>query len=110
MSIDGFTVRAPSVARDASVTKARVVNAARVNGGVLEASEPDLQLDDRRLLIDVPGDFTDMLAQDPERARAWRLTTRAGVSDLLLARLSRGGLLTEQRIGGGDSICWQRDG
>ena len=64
------------VARDASVTKALVVNAARVNGGVLEASEPDLQLDDRRLLIDVPGDFTDMLAQDPERARAWRLTTR----------------------------------
>ena len=31
------------VARDASVTKALVVNAARVNGGVLEASEPDLR-------------------------------------------------------------------
>jgi predicted GNAT superfamily acetyltransferase len=64
------------VARDASVMAAPPVLAAIEAGGTLEPSAPVLTLTDRRVLIDVPGEFTDMLAHDPERASRWRLATR----------------------------------
>jgi predicted GNAT superfamily acetyltransferase len=64
------------IARDASVMAAPKVIAATEAGGVLEPSDPVLTLDDRRVLIDVPGEFTEMLAHDPDRARRWRLATR----------------------------------
>jgi len=64
------------VARDASVMEAPQVIAAVEAGGGLEPSDPVLTLDDRRVLIEVPGQFTDMLAHAPDRARRWRLATR----------------------------------
>ncbi len=64
------------IARDASVTQAPKILAAAEAGGTLEPSDPLLTLDDRRVLIEVPGEFTDMLAHDPDRARRWRQATR----------------------------------
>jgi predicted GNAT superfamily acetyltransferase len=64
------------IARDASVMEAPQILAAVDAGGTLEPSDLVLSHDDRRVLIDVPGEFTDMLAHDPDRAQRWRLATR----------------------------------
>jgi len=95
------------VARDASVMEAPKVIAAVDAGGTLEPSDPALTLDARRVLIDVPGEFTDMLAHDPDRARRWRLATRTAFQtyfgrgyravDFLLGRDRRRGQYLLQR-------------
>jgi predicted GNAT superfamily acetyltransferase len=41
-----------------------------------ECSAIDLEIDDRRLLVEIPMGFTEMLAKAPELALAWRMATR----------------------------------
>jgi predicted GNAT superfamily acetyltransferase len=60
------------VARDASVMAAPVVNTSRNQ----DPAEPDVNSNDRRVLIEVPATFTEMLTADPPRAHRWRMTTR----------------------------------
>jgi predicted GNAT superfamily acetyltransferase len=59
-----------------------VADAAQVNrtaraGKWLESVDVDLSLDARRLLVEIPMAFTDMLSRAPELALAWRICTRA---------------------------------
>src|SRR5215471_4239025 len=63
--------------RDVSVGAAPIVNPAIEAGARLVPGPADLTLRDRRLLVEIPGRFGDLLAADPEGARAWRLATRA---------------------------------
>jgi len=64
------------VVRDASLGAAPLVNRANADGARLLPGEPDLSLSDRRLLVEIPGHYTEMLTADPELALAWRLSTR----------------------------------
>lgn len=65
------------VARDGSVASAPVVNPSRPGGKAWpEPGEPALDLGERRLLVEIPVGFTEMQADDPELALAWRLATR----------------------------------
>jgi predicted GNAT superfamily acetyltransferase len=43
----------------------------------LETVDVDLSVEARRLTVEIPMGFTDMLARAPERAMAWRVCTRA---------------------------------
>ena len=43
----------------------------------LESVDVDLSVEARRLAVEIPMGFTDMLAREPERAMAWRVCTRA---------------------------------
>ena len=58
------------------VARAPVVNETSVDGRWLDCGAARLDLDAPRLAVDVPVDFTAMLADDIERARRWRLQTR----------------------------------
>jgi chorismate synthase len=62
--------------RDASVGAAPLLNRAADDGGWLVPADADLTRTDRRLLVEIPGDYTRMLATDPDLARDWRLSTR----------------------------------
>jgi predicted GNAT superfamily acetyltransferase len=53
------------------------VNTAQVAGEWLENMDVDLSVDARRLSVEIPMGFTDMLARAPEVALAWRVCTRA---------------------------------
>jgi len=59
-----------------------VADAARVNrtaasGEWLESVDVDLSLEARRLAVEIPMGFTDMLSREPDLALAWRVCTRA---------------------------------
>jgi len=56
---------------------AQPVNRVAPNGEWLESVDVDLSLDARRLLVHIPMGFTEMLANNPELALAWRVCTRA---------------------------------
>ena len=71
-----LTSAAGLTARDASVLDSPIVNPSTTTGGELEPGAPDLTRQDRRLLVEIPGDFTDLLTRDPDRARRWRMATR----------------------------------
>ena len=58
-------------------THAPRVNRVAEAGEWLESVDVDLSLDARRLLVDIPIGFTQMLATGPELALAWRICTRA---------------------------------
>ena len=60
-----------------AVDPALPVNRVAASGEWLESVDVDLSLDARRLLVDIPMGFTDMLARDHELALAWRICTRA---------------------------------
>jgi predicted GNAT superfamily acetyltransferase len=62
--------------KDASVTKAPLVNASREGTHWLEPTDGDLELDARRLLVEIPTGFSDMQRQAPDLALDWRLKTR----------------------------------
>jgi predicted GNAT superfamily acetyltransferase len=62
---------------ESSIGDARPVNRTEWNDGWLEAIDVDLSIDAPRLLIEIPVGFTEMLAQAPERAIAWRVCSRA---------------------------------
>jgi predicted GNAT superfamily acetyltransferase len=68
--------RGGTLVRDASVASAPLVNPSRPAGERLSPGEGDLTLDARRLLVEIPGHYADMLASDPALALEWRLSTR----------------------------------
>jgi len=57
------------------VAAARPVNSVAVAGDWLESVDVDLSLDARRLVVDIPMGFTEMLARAPDLALAWRICT-----------------------------------
>jgi predicted GNAT superfamily acetyltransferase len=58
----------------------------KVSGEWLEPVSPDLSLDARRVSVEIPTGFTNMLADAPDLAMAWRMTTR----ELFITYFSRG--------------------
>lgn len=58
------------------VAAAPVANDTSVVGGRLDCGDLRLGLSDRRVAVDIPLDYTEMLSEDPERARRWRFRTR----------------------------------
>ena len=68
------------------VAAAPVVNDTSVIDGWLECGGVHLGLSDRRLTVDIPLDYTKMLAAFPDRAKRWRFQTR----ELFLHYFSRG--------------------
>jgi predicted GNAT superfamily acetyltransferase len=66
-----------SLIRDRSVMSAVAVNGAQQKGEWLRPSPPMLDASDRRLLVEIPTDFTEMQRRVPELAMEWRLATRS---------------------------------
>jgi len=66
-----------SLIRDSSVLSAVLVNRAEQKGEWLEPSPPLLDASDRRLLVEIPTEFTEMQGRAPEVAMEWRLVTRS---------------------------------
>jgi predicted GNAT superfamily acetyltransferase len=64
------------VMRDQGVADAGRVNRAGTVGEWLECANVDLTLDARRLAVEIPMGFTDMLSKAPDLALAWRMSTR----------------------------------
>jgi predicted GNAT superfamily acetyltransferase len=62
--------------RDQSVAEAKPVNRAAPAGEWFECADVDLALDARRLTVEIPTGFTEMLSRAPELALAWRMATR----------------------------------
>ncbi len=61
--------------RDASVMNAPVVNPSKP-GPWLEPAEGELGHDSRRVLVEIPTGFNELMAGSPELALQWRMTTR----------------------------------
>ena len=64
------------VVRDAAVASAPVVNPSRPGDRWLLPGHAQLDLADRRLLVEIPVGFSEMMQQDPGLAREWRFATR----------------------------------
>ena len=87
--------------RDGSVAGAPVINPSRDEGDWIRPGEPDLGSDARRVLVEIPTGFTEMMGSEPDLALEWRLTTREIFTayfrrgyravDFFLARESRRG-------------------
>lgn len=87
--------------RDGSIRTAPVVNPSVEGTDWIRPGAAALELDARRLLVEIPTGFTDVQARDPGLAREWRLTTRRifqhylargyRVVDFFLAREARRG-------------------
>lgn len=58
------------------VAAAPVVNETTVDGAWLDCLGANLDLTDPRVTVDIPLDYTGMLARDVERAKRWRFHTR----------------------------------
>jgi len=67
----------PLALRTNSLADAVRVNRTAAAGEWLESVDVDLSLDARRLFVEIPTGFTDMLSGAPELALAWRICTRA---------------------------------
>jgi predicted GNAT superfamily acetyltransferase len=63
--------------RASGLVEAEHANRTAAAGDWLESVDVDLSLDGRRLLVEIPMGFTDMLSRAPELALAWRICTRA---------------------------------
>ena len=63
--------------RDASVSSAPVVNPSRSAGERLLPGSPDLGIDARRLLVEIPIGFSEMQTTDAALALEWRLAIRS---------------------------------
>jgi predicted GNAT superfamily acetyltransferase len=63
--------------RAADAANAPVVNPTRPAGEWQAAETVRLDLDERRLWVEVPGAFTRMQQEAPDLARQWRMETRA---------------------------------
>jgi predicted GNAT superfamily acetyltransferase len=72
-------IAAPTAAliRDRSIVTAPVVNPSLPGDRWLRPGSSDLALDARRVLVEIPVGFSEMLEGDPGLAREWRLATRA---------------------------------
>lgn len=67
----------PIVARDASVTRAApVIETVEKGAWRTPSGEPRLDLDDERLIVEIPYGFVEMLQETPADALAWRMLTR----------------------------------
>lgn len=64
------------VLRDSSVWGAPVVNPSQPGEPWRQPGESDLTIDDRRVLVEVPMGFSEMLERDPGLAQRWRMSTR----------------------------------
>ena len=64
------------VVRDASVAATPVVNPSRDGERWIQPGEARLGLDERRVLVEIPIGFTEMMGSAPELALAWRMATR----------------------------------
>jgi len=64
------------VARDGSVSAAPIVNPIDVANDGPRPGAADLRLEDRRVMVAIPLQFTTLLQRDPELALEWRLATR----------------------------------
>jgi predicted GNAT superfamily acetyltransferase len=64
------------VVRTHEVAAAKPANRLVESGGWLECGDVDLSLTDRRIVVEIPTGFTEMLAQAPDAAMRWRLATR----------------------------------
>ena len=62
--------------RDSSVAGAPVVNPSRSWEPWLQPGPPDLSIDARRVLVEIPVGFSEMLERDPRLAHDWRMSTR----------------------------------
>jgi predicted GNAT superfamily acetyltransferase len=65
------------IARDASVASAPVVNPSVAAGEWPRPGRAALDLEDRRVLVEIPMGFSAMQVRDPALASEWRLSTRA---------------------------------
>jgi len=65
------------VLRDAAIMSAVLVNPSRSAGEWLAPGDPVADvIDGRRVLVEIPANFTDMQRRQPELALQWRMTTR----------------------------------
>jgi chorismate synthase len=71
-----ITARTVGLVRDASVGAAPLVNRAVPSGTRLLPGDADLDHTERRLLVEIPGHYDDMLVRDPALGLEWRLATR----------------------------------
>jgi predicted GNAT superfamily acetyltransferase len=62
--------------RDDSIADAGRANRAKPAGDRFECADIDLNLDARRMLVEIPMGFTEMLSNAPDLALAWRMATR----------------------------------
>jgi predicted GNAT superfamily acetyltransferase len=62
--------------RSHEVGDAPTINQTRAAGEWLHCADIDLSLDARRVTVQIPTGFTEMLAGAPDLARRWRLATR----------------------------------
>jgi len=94
--------------RTSEIADAAPINRTARSGEWLETVDVNLSLEAKRLLIDVPTGFTEMLARAPDLAMAWRVCTRAmfttyfargyrAVDFLLDAKNGKGTYLLAQR-------------
>lgn len=67
----------PLTLRTGELADAPRANRLAPAGEFLEAVDVDLSLDARRMLVEIPTGFTEMLATAPDLALAWRICTRA---------------------------------
>ena len=65
-----------SIIRDESVAAAPIVNPALDGMVWIRPGLADLTIDARRILVEIPTDFGEMLVGDPDLALVWRLHTR----------------------------------
>ncbi|MDQ3213499.1 MAG: hypothetical protein M3Q85_12545 [Acidobacteriota bacterium] len=72
--------------RDSAVLSAVLVNASRDADGWLRPGISSLDAEATRVLVEIPANFSEMLVQQPDLARDWRLATRR----IFQAYLSRG--------------------
>jgi predicted GNAT superfamily acetyltransferase len=70
-----MAARGDGLVRDLSVTDAPLVNAS-LAGPSLRPGRPDLSLEARRVLVEIPIGFTEMQAADAGLALEWRMATR----------------------------------
>jgi predicted GNAT superfamily acetyltransferase len=64
------------VIRDRGVATAPVVNPSEPGGRWMRPGQSSLSKEDRRLLVEIPTGFTEMLEREPDLALEWRLRTR----------------------------------
>ncbi len=86
---------------------APVVNRTERRGALLQNAEVRLDLEDERLLVEIPTDLNALKARDPEAALRWRLETR----EIFRRYLARGYLVSEFFVAGaGDGAGEKRRG
>ena len=72
-----LSARAAPLMRDSSVMSAVLVNPSKMAGEWLEPGDAALDADDaRRVLVEIPADFSEMQIRQPDLALAWRMATR----------------------------------